>query len=182
MLTNEMPFQSKPPKTLLKVMQTETVNVEDILINDDGKQLLIGLLKANKKERKWDIIDPQKPRCSKWLQKKQVQKKKVGQSIDAAFIKEEVSRWRQQTLKNLHDDIVEKLSGKYEDLVKHEDSDFNDDSKGNEDGVVQTKSKFELLMDRVAAEFLFGVLMESMKEMKKRKSKNSSNDRQTTTC
>ena len=35
----------------------------------------------------------------------------------------------------------------------------------------EAKSNFQLLMDRMAAEFLFGVLMESMKTMKERKSK-----------
>ena len=109
--------------------------------------------------------------------KGQLQRMAVGQGIETTFIKEEefanekVSKWRQQTWKNLHDVIVYEVTQFYGDLEEDEDTDSNDDSKEKGNGEMETKSKFELLMDRVVSEFLFGVLMESMKAMKERKSK-----------
>ena len=107
----------------------------------------------------------------------QVQQMALGQGIETSFIEEDefandkMSKFRHRTLRNLHDDIVDELMDKYEDLEEYEDTDSSDDVKENGDGELETKSKFELLMDRVASEFLFGVLMESMKAMKERKSK-----------
>merc|ERR1719242_709774 len=82
--------------------------------------------------------------------KDQLQRMAIGEGIETSFIKEEefandkMSKLRQQTLKNLHDNIVEELSEVYEDLDDEEDSESDDDQKETE-----SKSKFELLMDRV---------------------------------
>ena len=114
----------------------------------------------------------------------QLQQLTMGQGIETDFIKEEdfatkkFSPFRQQTLKNIHDEIVDELCEIYDELDNEDDDDNDDDSddsKLNIDNVINeetdTKSKFEILMERIGYEFLYNVLILCHNEMKQRKEK-----------
>ncbi|MEM7361746.1 MAG: hypothetical protein AAF335_01910 [Bacteroidota bacterium] len=101
----------------------------------------------------------------------------VGKGIESDFIKEEdfntkkVAPFIAQTFKNLFDDLYEELEEKYEKLDEAASS--SEESEGEDDDVekVNTKTKFESLIDRVVYEFLFDLLMLCRASMVERKSK-----------
>ena len=90
----------------------------------------------------------------------------MGSGIETAFIKEEdflTLKWAPftaQTLPNLLETTVDKLSEEqYADL---EGDDEEEDSE-------ETRPRFDLLMERVASEFLFDVLVRCKRAMEERK-------------
>ena len=55
MITGDVPFQQEKGKTLLEVIQSSKVNVEDIPAQRDCKELILGLLQPSE-NRKWSIL------------------------------------------------------------------------------------------------------------------------------
>lgn len=69
MVANDLPFVEQMGTmevrglTLLEVMRTQKVNVDDLGVGMDCKELLVGLLMPNKEDRSWDLL-----RKNRWLQ------------------------------------------------------------------------------------------------------------------
>ena len=59
MMTNQLPFDGEKGNALKAVI---AANIKRVKCHDNGKALMIGLLKVNPKERKWDIL-----RTNKWI-------------------------------------------------------------------------------------------------------------------
>ena len=105
------------------------------------------------------------------MMKERIQSLIIGQGIETDFVKEEdfakdkLQPFRQQTYNNLLEEVMEELRDRHEEYESEEDDDNDDD----DDDDIETVTKFDLLSDRMASEWLIGILQKCYQSMDRRK-------------
>jgi len=99
-----------------------------------------------------------------------------GQGIESTFINEEdfanhkLGPFRQQTHPNLYGELIDILSERYDDDDDDDDDEGSDmDLDDDEDSESETTTKFDLLLDRIACNWLIDLMMECYQSMMARK-------------
>eukprot|EP00485_Elphidium_margaritaceum_P018827 CAMPEP_0202734424 /NCGR_PEP_ID=MMETSP1385-20130828/188675_1 /ASSEMBLY_ACC=CAM_ASM_000861 /TAXON_ID=933848 /ORGANISM="Elphidium margaritaceum" /LENGTH=467 /DNA_ID=CAMNT_0049400785 /DNA_START=329 /DNA_END=1732 /DNA_ORIENTATION=- len=154
---------------LNKVAKTQTLSTSAQLLSGDDD---------DSKQSKSRALCSELQFCKSENQKLKDRLQQIAFGVgEMAFIREEdfanekYSPFRQQTLQTVHDEVVEHLMQEYQGRLDVSDDDMEDEDAMNDDEEMDPKPKFELLMDRMASEFLFELLLRCYERMKQRKLK-----------